>query len=149
MAECVDTDFLVRSRCRTGGAYNLASVNGIPSILIERGQLSLYPRDHIDADKADVLNIMKHLGMTAGTPVRHEKTRLAETELFSPDSGCWYPESHPGSRFRRGDLLGTVRDYFGNTLHRITAPEDGIIIHQCASLNIIKDGPMLSYGTIV
>jgi predicted deacylase len=149
MAECVDTDFLVRSLCRTGGAYNLASVNGIPSILIERGQLSLYPREHIDADKADVLNIMKHLGMTAGTPVRHEKTRLAETELFSPDSGCWYPESHPGSRFRRGDLLGTVRDYFGNTLHRITAPEDGIIIHQCASLNIIKDGPMLSYGTIV
>ena len=26
------------------------------------------------------------------------------------------------------------------------APADGILLYQCSSLNIIKDGPMISYG---
>lgn len=147
MAGCVDTEYYVRSRCRTGGAYNTASVSGIPSILIERGQLSLFPREQVEADKKDVLNVMRSLGMISGDAVTFEKKRLIEYELFSPASGCWYPEKHAGDRFRKGELLGTLKDYFGRELYTLTAPDDGIIIHQCASLNILKDGAMMSYGT--
>jgi predicted deacylase len=146
MASCVNTEFVVRSRCRTGGAYNMASVSGIPSVLIERGQLSQYPREEIDADKADVINIMKYLGMLKGVHMAYTKTPLFERELFSPATGCWYPEYHAGDTFFSGELLGTIRDYFGNTIHEIKAEETGIIIHQCASLNILKNGPMISYG---
>ena len=146
MASCVDTEFIVRSHCKTGGAYNIASVNGIPSVLIERGQLSMYPREEIDADKSDVINIMKYLGMLDGAHETYTKTPLIEHELFSPATGCWYPEFHPGDTFFEGEKLGTIRDYFGKMIHEITATETGIIIHQCASLNILKDGPMISYG---
>ena len=146
MAACVRTDYYVRSRCRTGGAYNLASVSGVPSILIERGQLSQFPREEIDADKADVLNIMRMLGILDGEHTFFEKTRLAEFEMHSPASGCWYPALCAGDCFVAGDLLGTIKDYFGRTLHEITAPEDGIIIYQCASLNIVEGGSMISYG---
>lgn len=146
MAACVDTNYYVVSRCRTGGAYNLASVNGIPSILIERGELSLYPREQIDADKNDVLNVLRHLGVLGGDADVFEKTRLTEYELFSPETGCWYPALHAGDRFETGELLGELRDYFGNCLHEIRAEQSGIILHQCASLNIIMDGPMISYG---
>ncbi len=62
MLACVNTGFCVRSRCRTGGAYNLASIRGIPSVLIERGQLSLSSREEIEADKADVRNILRPVG---------------------------------------------------------------------------------------
>jgi predicted deacylase len=103
MASCVDTEFIVRSRCKTGGAYNIASVNGIPSVLIERGQLSMYPREEIDADKADVINIMKYLGMLDGAHETYTKTPLIEHELFSPATGCWYPEFHPGDTFFEGE----------------------------------------------
>lgn len=146
MAACVDTDYFVRSRCRSGGAYNTASVSGIPSILIERGQLSQFPREEIDADKTDVINIMKHLGMLDGKYREFSKTRLVEYVLHSPVSGCWYPELHAGDRFLAGQLLGTIRNYFGEDIEEIRAEEDGIIIFQCASLNIIKNGPMISYG---
>ena len=54
MVECVNVKYVVRSHCRTGGAYNLASLHGVPSVLIERGQLSLFSREEIEADKADV-----------------------------------------------------------------------------------------------
>lgn len=146
MASCVSTEFIIRSRCKTGGAYNMASVSGIPSILIERGQLSMCPRNEIDADKTDVVNIMKYMGMLKGVHTTYSKIQLFEHELFSPAAGCWYPEYHAGDTFFRGELLGTIRDYFGNTINEIKAEEDGIIIHQCASLNILKNGPMISYG---
>lgn len=149
MAACVDTDYFVRSKCRTGGAYNIASIEGIPSILIERGQLSQFPREEIEQDKKDVINIMKMLGMLEGEHIKYDKVQLAEHELFSPSSGCWYPEMNVGDFFSSGELLGTIKDYFGSTLHEIRAPEDGILIHQCASLNIVEDGPMISYGVIV
>ena len=147
MAACINTEHCVRSRCKTGGAYNLASVNGIPSILIERGQLSLFPRHQIEADKEDVRNIMRSLGMLPGNPRTYPKQQLTETELSAPAGGCWYPELHAGNCFSAGDLLGTIRDYFGQTICCVRAPENGFLLHQCASLNIIEDGPMLSYGT--
>ena len=136
----------MRSQCRTGVAYNLASLNGVPSILVERGQLSEFPREQIDRDKKDVINVMKMLGMLDGSHEEYTKKRLVEFELFSPASGCWYPRLHAGDDFNKGDILGTIKDYFGNTVCDITAPNDGMIIHQCASLNILKDGPMISYG---
>lgn len=146
MASCVDTEYLVRSGCKTGGAYNIASVSGIPSVLIERGQMSLYPREEIDADKSDIINIMKYLGMLEGVHETHNKTPLTEHEWYSPATGCWYPELHAGDTFSEGEKLGTIRDYFGKIIDEITATETGIIIHQCASLNILKGGPMISYG---
>ena len=146
MADCVCVEYAVRSSCRTGGAYNLASLSGIPSLLLERGQLSLRPQDQVDADKADVINIMKHLGKLEGEPAIFEKALLRETELFSPATCCWYPVFHACDAFREGDLLGIIRNYYGDELHRIIAASDGIILHQCASLNILQDGPMISYG---
>jgi len=147
MAACVDVAYCVKSRCRTGGAYNLAAVNGVPSILIERGQLSQMPREQVERDKSDVLNVMKMLGIIEGEPVAHEKLMLRETEMFAPATGCWYPAKHAGDRLKRGERIGIIKDYFGDSILEITAPEDCVMLHQCASLNIIEGGPMISYGT--
>ena len=146
MVECVDVKYVVRSRCRTGGAYNLASVHGIPSVLIERGQLSLFSREEIEADKADVRNILRCLGVLDGEAIRHPKTQLWEYDDDAPCSGCWYPEKKPGDSFRKGEKLGEIRDYFGNVLFTEIAPQDGVLLYQTASLNIIENGPMVSYG---
>ena len=209
MAACVDVKYCVKSRCKTGGAYNLASVNGVPSVLIERGQLSQLPREQVEQDKADVLNIMKHLGILRKRSDMHEKRSdmhekrsdmhekrsdmhekrldihekrsdihekrsdihekrsdipekhsdirdgdaaifdkqiLRETEMHAPATGCWYPSKHAGDSFRKGEVLGVIKDYFGETLHEVISPEDGVILYQTVSLNILKDGPMISYG---
>ena len=57
-----------------------------------------------------------------------------------------FPEKKPGDWFRKGEKLGEIRDYFGRSLLTEYAPEDGVLLYQCASLNIIAGGPMLSYG---
>ena len=146
MMDCVSTKYCVRSRCRTGGAYNLASVSGIPSVLIERGQLSLFSREEIEADKADVRNILRCLGVLDGEPAIYPKKELLEYNEDAPCTGCWYPEKKPGDSFQKGEKLGEIRDYFGRSLFTQFAPADGVLLYQCASLNIIEKGPMVSYG---
>ena len=146
MVDCVNVKYVVRSRCRTGGAYNLASVHGVPSVLIERGQLSLFSREEIEADKADVRNILRCLGVLPGEAVRYPKTQLLEYSDDAPCTGCWYPEKKVGDTFRKGEKLGEIRDYFGRSLFVECAPQDGVLLHQCASLNIIEKGPMVTYG---
>ena len=146
MVACVDTKYVVRSCCRTGGAYNLASMYGIPSVLIERGQLSLFSREEIEADKADVRNILRCLGVLPGDAVIYPKTQLLEYSEDAPCTGCWYPEKQPGDLLRQGEKLGEIRDYFGNVLNTEYAPQDGVLLHQCASLNILEKGPMVTYG---
>ena len=148
MIECVNTKYFVRSKCRTGGAYNLASMHGIPSVLIERGQLSLFSREEIEADKADVRNILRRIGILPGDYTTYEKTELAEFSDDAPCTGCWYPEKQVGDWFRKGETLGEIRDYFGRSLYTAFAPCDGVLIHQCASLNIIEKGPMVTYGVL-
>ncbi|SFT51494.1 hypothetical protein SAMN02910301_1453 [Lachnospiraceae bacterium XBD2001] len=146
MMECVNSDYCVRSRCRTGGAYNLASVHGIPSILIERGQMGTWSREEVEADKTDVRNILKYLGVLPGEHVRYPKTELTEYNYSAPVAGCWYPEKKAGETFSEGEKLGEIRDYFGQSVYTEYAKEDGIVLYQCASLNIVKNGPMLAYG---
>ena len=146
MIACVNTKYYVRSRCRTGGAYNLASVHGIPSVLIERGQLSLFSREEVEADKAGVRGILRFLGVLEGEWLCYPKEVLSEYNDDAPCTGCWYPEKKPGDRFRKGEKLGEIRDYFSRSLFTEYAPADGVLLYQCASLNIIENGPMISYG---
>lgn len=146
MVACVNVKYVVRSHCRTGGAYNLASLHGVPSVLIERGQLSLFSREEIEADKADVRNILRRLGVLDGDWIRYPKQELLEYNDDAPCTGCWYPEKKPGDRFRKGEKLGEIRDYFGKSLFTELAPADGVLLYQTASLNIIEKGPMVSYG---
>lgn len=146
MAECVNTRYCVRSKCRTGGAYNIASLCGIPSILIERGQLSLLSRQEIDMDKADIYNILRRIGVLSGMYTVYPKQELLENSEDAPYTGCWYPNVKVGETFQKGQKLGEIRDYFGRILFTAIARNDGILLHQCSSLNIIENGPMVTYG---
>ena len=66
----------------------------------------------------------------------------------APETGCWYPACHAGDFFRKGEILGEIRDYFGNTVYSCKALADGMILYQTASLAVLKDGPMTAYGVL-
>lgn len=151
MARRVKAGCLVESQCTTGGAYNYASAIGIPSILIERGGRGLWSREEVDQDKEDVKRILAFLGILKDyveEPEPVKETLLFQDAVYdnAPETGCWYPAFKPGDFFKKDDVLGSVRDYFGNTLHVCRAKDDGMILYQVASLNVLKDGPMVAYG---
>lgn len=151
MAELVDVPYVVPSQTTTGGAYNHAGSMGVPGILIERGGLGLWSREEVDADKKDVRNILRALGVLDSA---REPQLLHPVELStvfyenSRFNGCWYPRRKAGDRVLEGEVLGEVRDYFGNLLQVCKAKSDGVLLYQTRSLSILKDGPMIAYGAL-
>ena len=146
MVECVNTPRCVRSRSHSGGAYNQAALRGIPSVLIERGDRSRYTREQVDADKADVRNILCRFGVLEGEWTAFPKEELREMDDDAPCTGCWYPATEPGERFRSGDVLGEIRDYFGETIYTHRAGRDGVLLHRLSGLDVHEGDPLIAYG---
>ncbi|MCD8098226.1 MAG: M14 family metallopeptidase [Lachnospiraceae bacterium] len=152
MACRVSMDCLVESQGLSGGAYNYASSLGIPSILLERGGCGLWNSHEVDQDKADVRRILAYLHILKDADGSHpeEKHLIFRDAVYenAPIYGCWYPFFHTGDFFKEGELLGEIRDYFGNTLHQCYAKADGMILYQTGSLSVVQDGPMVAYGVM-
>lgn len=150
MADMAHVDYMVVSMVARGGAYNYAGTLGIPSILLERGGNSTWCVSQVEDDKHDVRNILKYLGILQGEPHTHgEKPRVVDPVTYedAPVSGCWYPAFQPGETFKKGTLIGQIKDYFSNVLHSCYAKHDGILLYETISLCIQKDTPMIAYGT--
>lgn len=62
MAEQVDVPYMVRSAVAIGGAYNYAASMGIPSILIERGEMGAWTLEEARSTRRDVKNILCAIG---------------------------------------------------------------------------------------
>lgn len=145
MAEITDVPYLVPSNITTAGSI------GVPEILIERGCLGLWTHEEVDADKKDVKNILRFLGVLHDEmetvihhPIEVEKV-IYDGSCFTE---CWYPRKKTGQKIRNGEILGEIRDYFGKTLHICKAKMDGVLLYQTKSLNIIKNDIMVAYGPI-
>lgn len=148
MAKRVNVPYVVKSPVTTGGAYNEASSMGISSILLERGGRAMWSKEEVDADKRDVKNVLSYLYGWEETPVITEGQRLLEDVIYeyAPYTGLWYASFKAGDFFKKGDVLGRIKGYFGEERHVCRASADGVILYQVNSLNILEDGPMIAYS---
>ncbi|WP_303865142.1 M14 family metallopeptidase [Alkalibaculum bacchi] len=152
MAKCVHVPYRVKSGTASGGSYNYAASCGIPSILLERGQCGIWTEKEVLEDKEDVYRIMDTLGFSNFGIENHSFEQREVTDVRYPEvpiSGCWYPRFEVGNIFKKGDLIGTIKNYFGEILYEYYADMDGVILYQVASLTVIKDGPLVAYGHII
>lgn len=152
MAEQVDVPYMVRSNVASGGAYNYAASQGIPSIVIERGGMGAWTSEEVRSTRRDVRNILCHLGIYQGKKDYRTYYPLDVTDICYQDAsrdGLWYPFKKPGDMIREGEILGEVRDYEGGLLELSVAEYDGVILYQTGTLQVLGDGPMIAYGKIV
>lgn len=152
MAEQVDVPYMVKSDVASGGAYNYAASQGIPSILIERGGMGGWNSEEVRSTRRDVRNILCHLGMYQGQKDYRTYYPLEVTDVCYQDAsqdGLWYPCRKPGDMIHRGEKLGEVRDYQGNIKEISIAEFGGVILYQTGSLQVMGDSPMIAYGKVV
>ena len=152
MAEQVDVPYMVKSILASGGSYNYAASQGIPSILIERGGMGDWTYEEVRSTRRDVRNILCHLGIYQGLkdfrtyyPLDVADVRYQDAE----ENGLWYPFKKVGDMIQEGDILGEVRDYEGNVKEVSVAEFDGVLLYQCGTLQVLGNGPMVTYGRIV
>ncbi len=149
MAEQADVPYMVKSDVASGGSYNYAASCGIPSVLIERGQMGVWTQEEVYSTRKDVHNILCCLGIynelrsySTYYPMEIDETRYQSASVF----GLWYPAKKPGDLIKAGEYLGCIRDYEGNVLEQSYSDLNGVILYQVASLQVLKDGPLIAYG---
>lgn len=149
IAELSGAEYLVRSEEKTG-FYSHAGQCGVPAIILERGGCGLLHEEEVRQDLADVKNILRGLDFLLDAPEVKFPHAMVQNGRYldAPASGCWYPKKQPGDRLKTGELLGEIRSIYGETLFRISAEADGVLLYQTASLGIKAGTPMIAYAEV-
>ncbi len=141
-------------RINSGGStevYNRTAIDlGIPALLFERGGEGLLIQDEIDRNKADMISLMQFLEVLPG-----EAMDNSQGQIFYPRhhwgeagaSGCFYKYVDVGDEIKEGQVIGEIKDVFGNVLETITAKFDGRIKIANNTLGITKGDDTFMYGS--
>lgn len=151
MAQQADVPYMVGSNVAMGGCYNYAASLGIPSILLERGQMGGWTKEESHSTRRDVRNILCHLGIYQGEKDYRNYYPLEVKDLCyqaANEQGLWYPCKKPGDMIQQGDMLGVIKDYEGKILEVCKAEYGGVILYQTGSLQVQESGPVIAYGKI-
>jgi uncharacterized protein len=115
-----------------GIASSEAKKCGIPAILPEIGsQCSrLYDRQkNIDMCASGILNVMKYVGVLPGEVKQVPDQLDIELQYFhTSDGGIHKLMKNVMERAKKGEVLASVTDVFGNVVSEVKAPFDGIVI---------------------
>ena len=151
MAQQADVPYMVGSNVAMGGCYNYAASLGIPSILLERGQMGGWTKEESHSTTRDVRNILCHLGIYQGEKDYRNYYPLEVKDLCyqaANEQGLWYPCKKPGDMIQQGDILGVIKDYEGKILEVCKAEYGGVILYQTGSLQVQESGSVIAYGRI-
>ena len=66
--------------------------------------------------------------------------------IDSKHSGCWFPQKRAGQVVSVGELIGVMKDNFGNIIEEVRLNESCIILYQTVSYSVPKGTPLVAYG---
>lgn len=132
------------------GLYSYAWANfGIPGMILERGWGCDCRREWIDGHAENVRLLMQHLDMYDWDCQKPELTRRSFTKSLyreAEEAGLWFPAVREGEFVEKGQLLGSVEDFFGNELRRYFACADGFVYYYTAGLSVAPGSSLAAYG---
>ncbi len=147
MAQVFGIRYLVSSEVK-GSTTSAAAMAGVPGILAEAGGQGIWREEHISAHTTGLNRLMRHLGMLEGPPLEPMPTQVMDQFVWlrSDHDGYYYSKIEVGATVHKGQDLGRVADFQGNTLQAITAPLDGIVLFLVSSLAMNQGDPLLAIG---
>jgi predicted deacylase len=145
--------YVVREERQEGGLGGMtssaAAAAGIPAVIAEaggRGQLE----DHAVTMLVEgVHNVLRHLEMLPGPPEPPRagmRTVGSFVWLRCERAGWWDAAVGSGDEVREGQVLGRVRNLWGDELEEIRAPRDGVVLFITTSAAVADDGLLLGLG---
>jgi len=140
-----------RTKDVTNSMYvsNTALLRGKPAISTEAGKLGRTDEEDVLTLLRGNYNILKHLNMIDGEPeLLFESVWVQEYTIIrsEQDEGLFFPLVSRGDHVQEGEQVGYLTDYFGNTIQKVVAPCDGIILYIIATPPMSRGEPMVSVG---
>ncbi|MDO4616588.1 MAG: succinylglutamate desuccinylase/aspartoacylase family protein [Lachnospiraceae bacterium] len=177
VSKVLSVPYLVESHS-VNGLYSWAVQKGIPGILLERGKRGEWEEEEILKEILDIEAVMIRLGIISGADADSSGRSGAFSEIYSTcqitreliegqnqvrknrkmirnafyvdasADGFWYPQIRLGSEFKKGMLLGSVKDFQGNVLQEVYAEADGIVLYYTVALGVEAGNPLIAYGEL-
>jgi predicted deacylase len=118
----------------------------IPSIMVECGQEGKIEEPFVQIHYNGVLNVMRLLGMLDAPPsdtATQKPVPIKRGGKIECDvGGLFYSYVKPADRVSKGDLLGEVKNIWGEVQQEITAPADCMIL-------MYVSNPVIAAGDVV
>ncbi len=141
VAKCTTISNLIASTAKTG-VYSFATTKGIPGILLERGHSNLCKREDYEGYVDDIFSILNYLNIAEYKRIIKQNVKVIWKKvdyIRCKHTGLWYSDLEPGIVVKKGDLIGTVKDFFGNVIAKYYVNEDSYILYNHVGL-MIKEG---------
>lgn len=144
LVEAFGIKYLLHPSSLPGTTISSATALGIPGILVEAGQLGIFDEDNTQILLQGCRNVAQCMGILSG---QVKPTELVEFMNWpwvrASHTGCWYPQVKIGDTVKEGQVVGIVKDYFGETLAEYTAPASGLVLLVCAAMSVNNNDPLI------
>jgi predicted deacylase len=148
--------YVVREERQEGGLGGMtssaAAQAGIPAIIAEAGGRGQLEEGAVQLLVRGVRNVLRSLEMLSGPvepPPADQRTVGSFVWLRCERAGWWDAAVDAGDSVRDGQVLGRVRDLWGDVHQEIRAPRDGVVLFITTSPAVSDDGLLLGLGADV
>jgi len=94
----------------------------------EAGGMGRCQSDIVDQVVKGVTNVMKYLDMLEGTPEIPLKAKVFNPyHIYSKRGGVFISNVRAGDLVSKGDVIGVIKNLFGETIEEIAVPTDGVV----------------------
>jgi uncharacterized protein len=145
--------YVVREERQDGGLGGMtssaAAQAGIPAVIAEAGGRGQLEESAVQLLVRGVRNVLRQLEMLPGAvepPPAGQRTVGSFVWLRCEQAGWWDAAVGSGDEVREGDVLGRVRDLWGDVHEEIRAPRDGVVLFITTSPAVSDDGLLLGLG---
>lgn len=160
VAKKISVGYRVCSRA-SKGLYSYANRRGVPSILIERGQLGIYTKEEIVLCKNNVYEVLDYLGIKKYEYTKNEtdveiikiyKKNLVQFEIENAvyeeavSDGFWECYKNPNDEVFENEILGVLCTCDGQIIQQVRAKYNGVFLYNTISLGVKKGEDLLAYG---
>jgi predicted deacylase len=131
-----------------GGMTSSAAARaGIPAVIAEAGGCGQLEEAATSLLAGGVRNVLQHLEMLPGEPAPARSRVVGRfVWLRASQEAWWQPVVAAGEEVGEGQLLGTLRNLYGDVLEELHAPRDGVVLFLTTSPAVSVDGPLLGLG---
>ncbi len=130
------------------GSIGGAAAAGVPGFLAELGMCGRWSETEVETYYSAIENVLRYLGSVEGKAMEYPDVRFMEkmTVTKAQHDGCWYPTKSLEDSIKKGEKIGEIRDFFGNTLSEYFAETDGLLLYVVSSLAITQGDPLTAIG---
>ena len=148
LVEVFGIEHVMHPKDLSGTTFKTAAALGIPCIIAEAGQCGQLDEESVQRLVRGCTNVARHLGVLPGQP--EPKVALTVFREYpwvrAEHAGCWHPAVQVGDTVRRGQHIGTIKDYFGMVVAEYSAPADGMVLLLATSLAMNAGDPLFGLG---